>query len=198
MSVARTGDWDRARRLLEAGPTRLRAAVAKGLQQEAHELRKQIVRGLTAQAPGGAPLKPLSPLTLAARRLTGFKGTKALIVRADLRNAIAVVLDGDQVFIGVPRKARTRDGKSLVNVAKVQEFGGPPGVIPITPKMSRFLWLLFKEAGITRRSGSGKGVVVTQTPARPFLRPAFEQFRGGASERFLERVAKELGFGGLG
>jgi hypothetical protein len=30
-------------------------------------------------------------------------------------------------------------------------------------------------------------------PARPFLRPAFEKFREGASRRFLERVAQQLG-----
>ena len=197
MAVTRTGDWARARRLLEAGPARLRSAVATSLRQEAHELRKQIVRGLTDQAPGGTPIEPPSPMTLAARRLAGFKGTKALIVRGDLRNAIAVVIDEDRVFIGVPRKARSSDGESLVDVGKVQEFGGPPVVIPITPKMGRFLAVLFKEAGIEDRPGSGNGVIVVQVPARPFLRPAFEEFREGASRRFLERVAKELGFGGL-
>lgn len=197
MAVARTGDWAMARRLLEAGPTRLRAAVSTAMKQEAHELRKRIVRGLTDQAPGGTPIEPLSPLTLAARRLSGFKGTKALIVRGDLRNSIAVVLDDDRAFIGVLRKARSRDGESLVDVAQTQEFGGPPVVIPITPKMRRFLAALFEEAGIERHAGSGNGVVVVQVPARPFLRPAFEQFRQGANRRFLERVATELGFGGF-
>ena len=41
--------------------------------------------------------------------------------------------------------------------------------------------------------GSGRGVIVVQVPARPFLRPAFDKFREGASRRFLERVARELG-----
>jgi len=176
----------------------LRAAVSVALKQEAHALRNQIVRGLTQQAPGGTPLEPVSPLTLAARRLAGFDGTKALMVRGDLRNSIAVVVDNDQVFIGISRKARGRNGRSLVNVAEVQEFGGPPVVIPITPKVSRYLAVLFKEAGVESSGGAGKGVIVVQVPARPFLRPAFEAFRQGASERFLERVAKELGFGGLG
>ncbi|HEU4535854.1 MAG TPA: hypothetical protein VFS00_17135, partial [Polyangiaceae bacterium] len=95
MSVGRTGDWALARRLLAAAPARLRAGVERGLRQEAELLRKGIVEGLTTQAPGGKPLAPPAPLTLAARKLRGFGGTKALLGRGDLRNSIAVVADGD-------------------------------------------------------------------------------------------------------
>jgi hypothetical protein len=197
MAVKRTGDWALARRMLEAAPARLRSAVSSALRQEAHALRNQVVRGLTNQAPGGEAIEPVSPLTLAARRLAGFDGTKALLVRGDLRNAIAVIVDGDEVFVGVPRKARSRDGESLADVAQLQEFGGPPVIIPITPKMSRYLSVLFKEAGVESKPGSGAGVIVVQVPERPFLRPAFEVFRVGAGERFLRRVARELGFGGV-
>jgi hypothetical protein len=193
--VKRTGNWALARSLLESGPARLRTAVSTGLRQEAQALRNEIVRGLTSQAPGGTAIEPVSPLTLAARRLAGFKGTKALMVRGDLRNAIVVIIDGEKVFVGISRKARSRDGQALVDVAQVQEFGGPPVVIPITPKMARYLGRLFKEAGKERSGGSGTGVVVVQVPARPFLRPAFEAFRQGASDRFLRRVAREI-FGG--
>ena len=72
-----------------------------------------------------------------------------------------------------------------------------PCVIPITPKMRRFLFAMMRKAGQASTGGDGRGVVVTQVPARPFLRPAFNKFRQGADRRFLERVAKELGFGGL-
>ncbi len=193
--IARVGDWALARRLLTAGPQRLRAAIGTAVQQEAHKLRGEIVQGLTQQSPGGEPLKPPSPLTIASRQIEGFRGQKALIVRGDLRNAIAVVVDGDEAFIGVPRTARKKDGDALVDVAKVQEFGGPPIVIPITPKMRKFLFALLRRSGKERASegGGGRGVVVVQVPARPFLRPAFEKFRQGAGRRFLERVAQQLG-----
>ena len=193
--IARIGDWALARQLLTAGPQRLRAAIGTAIQQEAHKLRGDIVQGLTQQSPGGEPLKPPSPLTIASRQLDGFRGQKALIVRGDLRNAISVVVDGDEAFIGVPRTARNKDGDALVDVAKVQEFGGPPIVIPITPKMRKFLFALLRRSGKDRGSedGSGRGVVVVQVPARPFLRPAFEKFRQGAGRRFLERVAQQLG-----
>lgn len=194
MSVRRTGDWALARRLLGAAPARLKESVERGLRQEAELLRKGIVEGLTTQAPGGQPLKPPAPLTLAARKLKGFGGTKALLVRGDLRNAIAVVARGDTVFVGVPRTARGKSGAPLVRVAELQEFGSAPTVIPLTPAMRRFLFLLLRRAGQASRSGAGSGVVVVRTPARPFLRPAFDAFRKNAGARFLRRVAAALGF----
>lgn len=193
MAVSRTGDWARARRLLTAAPERLKAAIGTAVRQEAHALRNEIVRGLTNQAPGGEPLKPPSPLTIAARQLEGFGGTKALMVRGDLRNSIIVFVHGDEAFIGVSRSARAKDGEPMVDIAKLNEFGGPPVIIPITPKMRRFLFALLRQAGKEPTGGTGRGVIVVQVPARPFLRPAFEKFREGASKRFLERVAKELG-----
>lgn len=193
MAVSRTGDWARARRLLTAAPQRLQAAIGTAVRQEAHALRNEIVQGLTSQAPGGEPLKPPSPLTIAARQLEGFGGSKALIVRGDLRNSITVIVQGDEAFIGISRSARSKDGASMVDLAKLHEFGGPPVIIPMTPKMRRFLFALLRQAGKEPTGGSGRGVIVVQVPARPFLRPAFDKFREGASRRFLERVARELG-----
>lgn len=200
MSAQKIGDWALARRLLTEGPAKLRAAIAKATRQEGEVLRSEIVTGITEQAPGGEPFKPLAPLTLAARKLAGFNGTKALLVRADLRNAIAVIADGDEVFVGVPRNARGSDGRSLVDIAELNEFGSDPIVIPITPKMRRYLFALLREAGEppTGGHGSGKGVVVVTIPARPFLRPAMKRFSVGAERRLLNRIAAELGWGGAG
>jgi hypothetical protein len=191
----RTGDWARARRLITGGAERLQDAVRVALRQEAHVLRNQIVQGLTNQAPGGEPLRPPAPLTLAARELRGFGGTKALLVRGDLRNSIAVIVDGDDVFIGIRRSARSSEGERLVNLAELHELGGPPTIIPITPKMRRFLFALLRQAGQAPTGGSGRGVVVVQVPPRPFLRPAFQAYRVGAGRRFLDRVAHQLGLG---
>ena len=193
MAISRTGDWARARRLLTAAPQRLQAALGTAVRQEAHALRNEIVQGLTSQSPGGETLKPPSPLTIAARQLEGFGGSKALIVRGDLRNSITVFVQGDQAFVGGSRSARSRDGASMMDLAKLHEFGGPPVIIPMTPKMRRFLFALLRQAGKEPTGGSGRGVIVVQVPARPFLRPAFDKFREGASRRFLDRIARELG-----
>ena len=193
MTVRKTGDWALARRLLTGAPVKLKVAVGMAIRQEAQLLRKEIVQGITKQAPGGKSLQPPSPLTLAARKMKGRGGTKALMVRGDLRNAIAAIVEGDEAFVGVPRKARGKDGKSVVDVAQVQEFGAGPIVIPMTPAMRRFLFALLRRAGEERSGGTGRGVVVVQVPARPFLRPAFEQFAKGAQKRFLARVAGLMG-----
>jgi hypothetical protein len=197
MTVQRTGDWSRARALVRSLPQRAPLAFRRAVLQEAHQLRKAIVAGLTSQEPGGEPVRPLDELTLAARRLRGFQGTKALIRRGDLRNAIAVIDTGTEIFVGVPRKAATEDGESLVDVAAVQELGTDPIVIPITPAMRRFLGALYQEAGRELpRGGSGRGVVVVQVPPRPFLRPAIDQFRKGLERRVLERTTRALRLGG--
>ena len=193
MSVRKTGDWAVARRLLTAAPVKLKLAVGMALRQEAQLLRKEIVQGITKQAPGGEAFKPLSPLTLAARKMKGRGGTKALMVRGDLRNAVAAIVQGDEAFVGVPRKARGKDGESVVDVAQVQEFGAGPIVIPMAPAMRRFLFALLRRAGVEKSGGSGRGVVVVQIPARPFLRPAFKQFEKGVDKRFLGRVAALMG-----
>jgi len=193
MSVTKTGDWALARRLLTAAPVKLKIAVGTALHQEAQLLRKEIVQGITKQAPGGEAFKPLSPLTLAAREMKGRGGTKALLVHGDLRNAIAAIVQGDEAFVGVPRKARGKEGKSVVDVAQVQEFGAGPIVIPMTPAMRRFLFAMLRKAGKEPSGGSGKGVVVVTIPARPFLRPAFRVFEKGVQKRFLGRVAAIMG-----
>jgi len=197
MTVQKTGDWALARRILSGAPAKMKVAVNLALRQEAELLRKEIVQGITKQAPGGESFKPLSPLTLAARKMAGFGGTKALMVRGDLRNAISAIVKGDEAFVGIPRKAKDKQGKPVIDVAKVHEFGAGPFVVPMTPAMRRYLFALYAKAGKARSKGSGKGVVVIRIPARPFLRPAFKAFSKDVQKRFLRRVAGVLGMGGL-
>ena len=193
MGVVKIGDWSKATALLGRAARGMNSSIDRALRAEAQGLRTEIVTGLTDQAPGGSPIRELAPATLAARRLAGFRGTKALIRRADLRNAITVVSQGLSVFVGVPRK--TVRGKDLVDIAKENEFGFGPIVIRITDRMRRFLAVLLREMGGERREaaeGGGSGVVIIHIPERPFLRPAFERWRVGARERFLRRIGSDL------
>jgi hypothetical protein len=193
MGVVKIGDWRRAAQLLTRASRRMHASVDSALRAEAQGLRSEIVSGLTDQAPGGSPIRELAPTTLAARRLDGFQGTKALIRRADLRNAIAVIVRNLTVFVGVPRK--TTRGKNLVDIAKENEFGFGPIVIPLTNAMRRFLAALFRESGGGVRASGGEGgagVVIVRIPERPFLRPAFNKWRRGVRERFLRRLGSDL------
>ena len=195
--LTRIGDWALARRLVSTAARRLKEATDKAVLQEAQFFRTKIVEGIREQAPGGQPFTALAPTTLAIRRFRGFKGTKALAVRGDLRNSITVVKQADGVFVGVLRTAKGKGGASLVNVAAVHEFGSRPIVIKLTPKARRFLHAAFRAAGLDAPAGDrpSTGIAVIKVPARPFLRPAFEKWGQPAdvSRRFLDRVARNLG-----
>jgi hypothetical protein len=204
MTVVRVGDWALARRILTGASLRVRHAINRAVLQEAQFLRSKITEGLVSQAPAGRPFRPLAQTTLAVRRFRRFNGTKALINRGDLRNSIAVHPRGfGQAFVGVLRTARNRQGKSLANVAELNEFGSRPIVIQITPKMRRFLAMALRNAGGGGGGGGGNrtGILVVQIPARPFIRPVVDQLYSNPSEvgaRFSRRVATLLmgDFGG--
>jgi len=191
VKVQRTGDWTAARQALFGSAGQLRGAISSSLQEEADALKKDIHRGLTQQAPGGKPLTPLSPLTRALRKQ---HGDRALIRRGELLRSIAVVARGNKVFVGISRKARTRGGRSMAEIARVHEFGAGPFIVKMTPAMRRFLFASMRDAGIPpRRSrAGGRGVVVIKIPARPFLRPAFEDFRRHARQRVAKRIIKYM------
>lgn len=196
IDVTKTGPWNRVGELLEAAPRRLRAALDKALLQEAQFLRTKIVEGIREQAPGGRAFAALAPTTLAIRRFRGFHGTKALLVQADLRSSITVIKDGDRVLVGVLRTARNRAGKSLVDIAALNEFGSRPMVVRLTPRARAFLHAAFRHAGLDASSSGqpGIGIAIIQIPARPFLAPVFEVYAQSeqVSRRFLARVAALL------
>lgn len=175
----------------------MRRAMKVALRREGQFLRKQIVQGLRKQAPGGKKLEPPSRATLAIRKFQGFRGRKSLIRSGDLIGSITVLLKGDGVFIGVLKTKRTDTGKSMVNVARIQEFGSRPIVIKMTPKMRRFLFAAFAAAGIKESAGGGggKGIIVTRVPARPWLAPVFEEHAKPAQigPRMMDRMAIALG-----
>jgi phage gpG-like protein len=196
MAIKKFGDWSTALRIVNTMKSRFDAVADQALLEEGHYARKLIVTGLRDGAPGGQALKPLSPATLAIRKLKGFKGTKPLLNRGDLRNAIVVKKENGVVFVGILRNAKGKGGSAVANIAEVHEFGSKPIVIRVTPKMQRFLMLAFRKAGIQKEGGGGTTaggmIIVVQIPARPFFRPVFEAHYSNPDEvakRFLGRIA---------
>ena len=200
MSVKLTGDWARTKQVLARAPAIINAASVQSIKKEAHALRAEMIKGITRQAPGGAQFTPLSELTLAIRKMRGFSGSKALIDRGDLRNAINVIFrhGGTSAFIGVPRKARSKKKGPMIDVAKVHEFGAGPFIIPKTDKMRRFIFAALKAGGIKPESNGTRrsGVVVINIPARPFIRPAFHKYSKEGFKRFQKEFSRRLNFSG--
>lgn len=215
MAVRFTGDWMRARRALEGGGPRFHRAIVRAVHAEAQYLRKEIVLNIRDQR----DFEPLSPWTIAKRKVMRFGGTKALIQRGDLVGSIGVVkVDDDEVFVGIPRSAKGRarggaqgkTGEELVRIGAVHEFGTDPIVIPITPKMRRMMALIAsklpREGGRRRNKktgrfqqesalkGTGARALVVQIPARPFLRPAFDRWKVGVQRRLYRRIAQNMGW----
>jgi hypothetical protein len=188
-----TGEWRSAVRALQRAPHTMQRVTSQALRQEAEFLRKHIVEGIRDQAPGGKNFKPLSPYTIAMRTFLRLRGQKALIERGDLiRNVHVHKVDPSNVFVGIMRSASTSDGKDLVNIAKIHEFGAGPFVIRLTPKMRAFLAMVFRKMYVPHKPGRGGGELVITIPARPFIAPVFEMYGPAVATRMRERMIKLL------
>ncbi len=195
MSIRRTGDWDKARALLTDAGRRARRAFQIAVRSEAEQLRRDIVRGLDSQSPGGEAFAPLKALTLISRAAAGLRGRRALIARGALRGAIRVIVRAGEVFVGIPDQLRGRNGQNLSKIAAIHEFGAGPFAIRPTPKMRRFLFAALHRSGAASKSSkSSSDTWIIRIPARPFLRPVFDAFRRGVQQRISSKIQQLMGW----
>ncbi len=189
-----TGDWRTAKRALNRAPAAINRAIEKSLRKESEFLRTHVVQGIVGQAPAGQAFKPLSPYTIAMRTFLRRRSTKALIERGDLLRGIKVYkIDPMTFFVGVKRGVYNSEGKPLVNIGVINEFGSKsPVSIRITPAMRRYLAMAFRKMGIPYKPGSGDGFIHFVIPPRPFLGPIFKRYGGAAGQRVLESMEKNL------
>lgn len=197
LDVTKVGQWEEARdRVGPRSIVRVRRAAKLAMMRQAQFARRMIVQGIRKQAPGGQNFKPLSSSTLAMRKLKGFRGTKALIVRGDLRNSVTVKTSADGAFIGILKQARSKDGTRLINVGLAQEEGRT-FIMRATPKMLALLHKAAREGGGEGGGGGMRGstaagsILIIKIPARPFIAPVFEKhFSDAKKTRF--RVLLEM------
>jgi len=165
--------------------------------REALEFAAKIQKGIRNQAPGGQPLLPLADST---KRMK--KSSKALIDKGDLVRSIKATditgeLGGKATawFVGVHRKAYSNDGKELVNIAEVHEFGTKPYKIKVTNKMRRFFMAMTIAGKMKGPIPPGKTIINHPgVPARPFIRPTYVEWQSGDGQgRIAKEVARALG-----
>jgi len=191
-----TGDWAKLGDAFANLSVRFPQAMQAALVEEGEFYRRKIVEGIRQQAPGGLRFKPLSPVTLALRKLLGFGGTKALIRTGELRNNVVTVAKQDEVFVGVLYASRGADGRSLADIGRLHEYGGVVRSAISRARM-RLIAQALRKAGLKSSGGMGgqhAGLGMVRIPARPFIRPVIEMYGGKrGAERFMARVARKLG-----
>jgi len=174
----------------------VKRAISTVLFGEASLLSNYMKKGLRDQQPGGRPMMPLSKMTIQLRGFRIKRGpthTKALIDSGSMIDSIcARKRTWYRYTVGVHRNAKSKDGRDLVNIAAVHEYGSRPYTVTVTPKMRRFSIALMM-AGILKVPWRVGQELHRQIPARPFLNPAHDEWSKGAEFRFSRDVAKILG-----
>jgi len=192
MSVIKVGPWNRASRILHAYAFRFHSVVDVAVHKEALRYEREMKLGIRDQAPGGQKFRPLSPITV---HLKG--SSKALIDKGDLMRSIGTTKFGPTAyFVGVHRMKRHRSGRSLVNIAKIHEFGQVV-IQKVTKKQERYFMALFIK-GLWKRGGPGSlpregDTIMVRTPRREFVAPVYKKLSPGTKERVLRDILVGMG-----
>lgn len=176
LSVNRRGSWAAAGRRFAQAQTTLKQRQWLAIQRAALMAEAALKRGIVSGAPGGQRFKPLSPFTIL------LKGSrKPLLDTGSLLGSITTTFDQKRLtaFVGVHRTARSSDGKRLINVALVHEFGTKPFMIRVTPAVRRFFWAMhvLSKGRLQPLSPSKTVIMHPGVPARPFIRPTVAAIR---------------------
>lgn len=142
MSITESG-LKQAQLTLDRYASRVKTGIARATGQLAHALRKEIVTGIRNQAPGGIRFVPLRPATIARKG-----SSKALIDHGDLIRSVNVTKLGDLAyFVGINKNVVAPNGKPMVNIAEIHEYGAPRAHIPARPYLrpSYAIWAYHAE-----------------------------------------------------
>lgn len=187
-----TGDWAKAAKTFGVLKRDFNAKLKVAIKQEAHFFEAKIKEYMS----DAGNFVPLSPATLAMRKLAGFAGEKPLNASGALKGAVTVVPNTPALkhFVGILRTARSSKGgkasRSLINVAHIMENGATI-VMRMTPAMRRFLFgVLFKGQPKTGKQPVHKGLLIIKIPARPFVSPVFEKYGPTSAKRIQARLVK--------
>lgn len=164
MEISRSGDWDKAKRLLTNGfSQRLVLAVRRATLKNAIFLVREIQLGIRNQAPGGKQFTPLAQVTIDRKG-----SSKALIDSTFLLTSVTHKMLSDKAFVGVLRTSIYKNKKSGISAANVAAI---------------------MESGCTIRHPSGAVIVI---PPRPFLHPTMEKYRSEVARNYQEALLSVL------
>lgn len=190
-----TGEWDKAGRMLGqlAEAQRWQAAWERAATAEAHRLRGLMVMAFQNAGPPGQKWPPLAAITQLLSRIAGRGDRHPLLYHGDLRNSIQVVRERDVVFVGTHRATKGPDGKSLVNLAMIHNYGTRTYTVRITDKVRRFfLWLSLATGGQTKPLSLGRSFLVIRIPPRPWVEPIWEAEGDNAADNIAKAIVRNM------
>mgnify|MGYP006921283392 CR=1 FL=1 len=174
------GNWDNAKKMLDAAPAAFDRALKKTVQAEAEKIAGMIRKRIASNTP---PPNALS---------TVFnKGSsKTLVNTGEMQKTVQIVWKGKfKAFIGIPASA----AKGMAKLADIHE-NGKVIIQQMTDRQRRFLHAKFSKGGGGKGGGGGggTGIIVIHIPARPFMRPAFEEYKANAKDDILVSLTDNL------
>lgn len=194
--IKQTGEWTKMRAAMRRIDAKsLRLAEGAAVYQEAHLFRKKIIECFNSSGrSNGIQWEPNKPSVLANKR-----SSKPLIDTADLKNSVQVVGRNQySAEVGIPNKARNRDGVRMTRIAEVHEFGKVI-VMEVTLPMFRYVMAMMSELGGPAGAGTGQfrpgAVIVINIPARSFIQSTVDAHFDPliVRARFIRRVGLMLG-----
>jgi hypothetical protein len=167
---AKAGDWEKLKQVMGDFDARLHRNAQKALRRAGEELASDIRTRIL----DGKDMKPLHGFTIEQKG-----SSKPLIDDGDLLGSVGMrFIEELAVFIGVHRRAE--DGTDIAAVHE-REDGTR---VPVTPKMRAFL----HSRGFHLRPETTELFI----PGRPFVKPAYRDFRERKSaERFAVELVEE-------
>lgn len=125
------GDWDAAEKFLSKLADHIEDTIKLTNIQNARDVEAALVSHIQHQDLGWPALDPIYKRQKKQKGLS----TNIMIATSTLMNSITikVIDDGAEVFVGVLRKTRAKNGSPAVLIAAVHEFGSSKRSIPPRP-----------------------------------------------------------------
>ncbi len=163
----RDGDWEKLNRIMSEFDERLHRNATKTLRRAGEELASDIRTRIL----DGKDMKPLHGFTMEEKG-----SSKPLIDDGDLLGSVGMrFIEELAVFVGVHRRAE--DGTDVAAIHEREEGTR----VPVTPKMRAFLH--------TRGFHLKPETTELFIPGRPFVKPAYRDFR---ERKTAEKLSAEL------
>ena len=164
---ARTGDWKKLKNIMGEFDERLHRNAEKTLRRAGEELASDMKTRIL----DGKDMKPLHGFTIAQKG-----SSKPLVDDGDMLGSIGVrFIEELAVFVGAHRK--TEDGRDLVELHN-RENGTR---VKVTPKMRAYL----RARGFNLKKETTELFI----PGRPFIKPAYEDFK---DRKVAEKLALQM------